>query len=174
MTEQNITKTDPELAEPTATTQPDAEPQAQPNEDKRFTQAELDAIVRDRLAREKANREKAEKETREKAEADALAKNQEWEKLAAQREKELNDIKADNERLQTEGMQRKAAEAAGLPSIFADRIRGGTAEEMEADAKALLEAMPKKPAANSGASTNPSGGTNAKETDAERRRRLGL
>lgn len=173
MTDQNLTKTDPEPQDKTVT-QPEPV-QSQPNEERKFTQAELDAIVKDRLAREKAKREEAEKAAREKAEAEALAKNQEWEKLAAQREKELNEIKAENERLHIEGMKRQAAAKVGLPEIFADRIKGGTAEEMETDAQALLEAMPKtKPAAGSGASTNPSGASNRGETDEERRRRLGL
>ena len=67
--------------------------------------------------------------------------------------------------------QRDAAEKMKLPLQFAERLKGETPEELEADAKLLLEAMP-KPSAQTN-TTNPSGQP-AKETDAERRRRLGI
>ena len=55
--------------------------------------------------------------------------------------------------------QRAAAEKVGLPAPFAKRIMGETPEEMEADAKEILESLPKPekrpPPINP---TNPSGG----------------
>lgn len=67
--------------------------------------------------------------------------------------------------------QRDAAEAVGLPLSFASRLQGGSPEELKADAELLLSAMP-KPSAKTN-TTNP-GNAPAGETDAERRRRLGL
>lgn len=61
-------------------------------DDKRFTQAELDAIVKDRLDRErKASETKAQRE-REAAEADALKEQSKFKELADQREKQLADL----------------------------------------------------------------------------------
>jgi len=53
-------------------------------EDKRFTQAELDAIVRDRLDRERKKRETDDAKAREQAEADRLREQHEYQKLAEQ------------------------------------------------------------------------------------------
>lgn len=76
------------------------------------------------------------------------------------------------QRLERESLQRKAAEAAGLPTAFAERIKGSTLEEMQEDAKSLLEAMPKKTAPKLDAN-NP-GSQTAGETDQEKRVRLGM
>src|SRR5690606_4046279 len=48
-----------------------------------------------------------------------------------------------------ENARREAAEAAGLPLSFADRLQGETAEELLADAKAFAEALPKPAPAKS-------------------------
>jgi len=60
-----------------------------------------------------------------------------------------------------------------LPAALADRLRGETAEELEADAKALLEAFPAQPAPSRAgqAPFNPQGGQETL-TDAERVARL--
>jgi len=60
-----------------------------PPEPRRFTQAEVDAIIEDRLKREKRKAEEAAEAARQQAAAEAAAKNGEWQKLAEQREREL-------------------------------------------------------------------------------------
>ncbi len=69
-------------------------------------------------------------------------------------------------------MQREVADKTGLPAVFADRIRGETPEEMEADAKSILDALPKQKAAPNSGVTAPGDKTVTGESDAERRRRL--
>lgn len=71
--------------------------------------------------------------------------------------------------------QAAAAVKAGLPAAFASRLQGETPEELEADAKSLLEALPKadpkKPTPNISA-TNPagaSGGLTQEQKDAKAR-----
>ena len=59
------------------------------NKEKRFTQAELDAIVQDRLAREKEASAKAAEKSAKKAADEAAAKNGEWQTLAETRAVEL-------------------------------------------------------------------------------------
>lgn len=90
----------------------------------------------------------------------------ELEKLQAQ-------IKDQQEKLQAAAvreMQRAAAEKLKLPAVLADRLKGSTAEEMEADAAAMLAALP-KPSNVTLSATNAGSGSTA-ETDAQRRARL--
>lgn len=79
--------------------------------------------------------------------------------------------------------ERRAAQAAGiaakfgLPAPLAERLKGETPEEMEADAKALLEALP-KPQAQEPAKpktpgpVNPGSNGKAEESAADRNARL--
>jgi len=61
-------------------------------DEKQFTQAELNAIVKDRLERERKKNEDTAAKAKKEAEEDALKKNQEWQKLAEDREKEIADL----------------------------------------------------------------------------------
>ena len=71
-------------------------------------------------------------------------------------------------------MQRQAAEKAGLPSAFVSRLQGETLEELEADAKAILEALPKPEKPSPGVHpTNPPAATQAETTEAKKARLLG-
>jgi len=68
-------------------------------------------------------------------------------------------------------MQRAAAEKAKLPMEFAERLRGETQEELEADAMKLLTVIPKAPALKTDV-TNPGGGSQVTETREQKRERL--
>lgn len=61
-------------------------------EEKKFSQAELDAIIDDRLKRERKKSDDAAEKARRKAEEEALTKNQEWQKLAETRATELENL----------------------------------------------------------------------------------
>lgn len=89
-------------------------------------------------------------------------------------QKQNAEIAAENARLKAEKLQREVAEEANLPSIFADRIKGATKEEMLLDAKKLAEALPKEPTKKVPPRvppTNPDN-ANANETEAQKRERL--
>jgi acyl-CoA reductase-like NAD-dependent aldehyde dehydrogenase len=157
--------TQPEEQKPETVTSP---------EEKKFTQADLDRIISERLEREKTKRTEAEKAAVEKATAEALAKNQEWEKLAKQRQEELDKKTAELAERDLREKKRKIAIDTGLPEALAVRLVGTTDEELAADAKALLETIPKK-TTSSGGQTNPGGGgAGITETDTQRLRRMGL
>lgn len=64
---------------------------------KTFTQADLDRIVKERLAEAQGRAEKRSAAERKQAEDEALAKNAEWQKLAEQRGTELATAKAQAE-----------------------------------------------------------------------------
>ena len=67
-------------------------------------------------------------------------------------------------------MQRAAAEKAGLPAQLAKRLQGSTAEELEADAKALADTLPKP--TKTANPTNPGANGQQGETREQKRARL--
>jgi hypothetical protein len=75
------------------------------------------------------------------AEDKRAAEAGEWQKLAEQREAELKTERTTRLRLQVAGKK-------GIPADMAERLRGETAEEMEADADSLLAFI--KPATGPG------------------------
>ena len=88
--------------------------------------------------------------------------------------KQLAEKEAALQALAHKSLQREIAEKTGLPAIFAERLRGSDAEEMEADAKLILEALPKadqqKPKVGT---TNPgSNATGSGETDEQKLARI--
>ena len=180
MTEQNVTITtqDPVVTEPI---EPAAEPTATPPEDptadeKKFTQAELDTHIAERLKREKAKQDKAAADAKKKADADALAANAEWQKLAEQRQAELDEATAKVKAAELLELKRQAAEKHRIPSGLIDRLQGETADELEADAEKIAALIPEKSKTPPNLQpTNPSGNSAISgESDAEKRRRLGI
>ena len=94
--------------------------EAKAKAEKKFTQAELDQIVKDRLERERKKSDAAAEKARKEAEDAALAKNQEWQKLAETRASEietLNKEKAELESFKDQAERYKAA----LDKILAER-----------------------------------------------------
>jgi chromosome segregation ATPase len=85
---------------------------------------------------------------------------------------ELKETQKQLKKSHTDALKRTIAEKTGLPAVLADRLTGETPEALEADAKALLEALPKKKAPTL-STTNP-GGASDGETDAEKRKRLNI
>jgi len=55
--------------------------------------------------------------------------------------KRIQELEAETNQLKREKMQRAAAEKVGLAPDFALRLQGSTGEELEADAKMMLETM---------------------------------
>jgi len=87
----------------------------------------------------------------------------ELQKLTAQLEKANAELKA----AQLAEMRRTAAVEAGLPLVFADRLKGETPEELAEDAKKILEALPKAPKTPTVSATNPGAGASQGETEAQ-------
>lgn len=71
-------------------------------DEKTFTQAELNAILNDRLERERKKNESAAEKAKKDAEAAALEKNQEWQKLAESRAGEIAALTQQVEKLTSE------------------------------------------------------------------------
>jgi len=101
-------------------------------------------------------------------EARKLAEMSETDRLKAELDRAKSELKATSIRT----MQMEVATKTGLPVALASRLKGETLEEMEADAKAILELLPKsKTAPNTGA-TNPGDQASKDETHAAKKARL--
>lgn len=150
------------------------------------SQAETQVIDKAETVEElKARLDEAERRAKNKAdEAERhfkkLAKFEQEE--AKRKEAEMTEIELANKRaqeleakvrqLEINKLQHDIATKVGLSAVFADRIRGETPEEMEADARILLEAQPKQKAAPNSGATAPGANVTTTESDADRRRRL--
>lgn len=71
-------------------------------DDKRFTQAELDAIVKDRLERERKKADETAAKTKADAEAAAAKEQGEWKKLAEQHEARVGELEPRVQTAETE------------------------------------------------------------------------
>lgn len=140
-------------------TQEQAQPDATGEKAERlYTKAEMEAAVRSRLANADAKAQEAAKKAAAEAEAKALKEQGEYktlyEKLQAELEQERTRAKA----LEVAGMRRDVAARLQLPVGLVDRLRGETEDDIEADAKALLAALPKPAAPNINAGNSAAGG----------------
>ncbi len=120
--------------------------------------AELESI---RAALKKANAEAAKyRKQAEQFEADKKAK-EEAEMTALEKvQREAAELKAALKARELSDKKRTIAERVGLPPALASRLQGEADEEIEQDAKALLESLPKPQSPNPKAPqinpTNPS------------------
>lgn len=121
-----------------------------------------------------ANREAADR--RKKLEAYETAEKQRQEAEMSETDKlkrALEEREAELNRLQLDNLKRAIAQETGLPPALATRLQGSTEDELKADAKALLETIPKAaPNAPKLGATNPGGGASGGETEAQRRARI--
>ena len=111
------------------------------------------------------------------AELERYRKLEEERKQAEMTESER--LKAELDRVQSEltaktvrTMQVEVAAKLGLPAALSDRLKGETLEEMEEDAKAILEVLPKQKAAPNTGATNPGEQASKEETRAQKLTRL--
>ena len=135
-----------------------------------FDKARAMALI-EKLRAENKEAAKAKKRLEEFAQADAKRKEAEMteSEKATKRAQELEAKLKAYERTEA---QRKAAEKVGLPGSLAIRLMGETPEELEADAKALLETLPKPTKPTPG--INPTNPANAsqEETRSQKKDRL--
>ena len=81
-------------------------------------------------------------------------------------------LEAENKKIKLDLLKQSTASKLGLPEILANRLQGETPEEIEADAKQLLETLPKK--TSSASATNPGAGAQVVKTDAEKLKEMGF
>ena len=149
-------------------------------------QAETQVIDKTETVEElKARLDEAERRAKNKADEAArhFKKLEKFEQEEAKRkEAEMTEIELANKRaqeleakvrqLEMNRLQHDIAAKVGLPAIYADRLKGETPEELESDAKLLLEAQPKQKAAPNTGATNPGEQASKEETHAQKLTRL--
>jgi hypothetical protein len=119
--------------------------------------------------KEAANRRKKLDEYEKAEQAKAEAEKTDLQKAHERAEK----AEAEKKALELKVMRRDVAAKYSLPEALIDRLKGETPEELEEDAKSLLEGLPKgevKPKAKTNP-TNPAGGSET-ETTAQKKERI--
>ena len=103
--------------------------------EKKFTQADMDRIVQERLAREKA-------------------KYADYDEIKAENE-QLKTKLAENEAANLDTLKQKVAVDLKMPPTLAGRLQGASEKELRADGEKLLKELgPKEPVGGAG---NPAG-----------------
>lgn len=141
-------------------TQTPTHEQAQPDAtgekaERMFTKAEVEALVRDRLAGAQRKADEQAAKARADAEAKALREQGEYKTLYEKLQAELDAERQRTRELELAGLRRDVAAKFQLPDGLARRLQGETLEELEADAQDLLAAIPKPQAPNINAGNAP-------------------
>lgn len=147
--------------------QPTPEPESAKPED---LAAELEKA---RAALKSANKEAAERRKKLEAYEQDEAKRKEAEMTELEKyQKRTAELEATLKVKEYAELRLAAAEKVGLPKAFINRLQGETPDELEADAKAIMDALPKpeKPAPGINP-TNPAAGTKA-ETPEQMKARI--
>lgn len=113
------------------------------------------ANLRQRLKDAETKAQEAERKQKERDDADAKAKG-EWEKVATEREKELETLRAQIAERDLNDLKRTVAAEEGLPADLAVRLSGEDEDALRKDAKALAKHLKAKDAAtDAGERTKP-------------------
>ena len=126
-------------------------------------QAALKDANKEAAARRKRLEELEAAETKRKE-----AEMTETEKVA----KRAQELEAKVKAFERNELARKVAAKVGLPEVLASRLQGATEEELEADAKTLLDTLPKQKTTPPVGPTNPGSGASTAETMAQKKARL--
>jgi hypothetical protein len=137
MPEERETPEPSPVATPAAPAAPPAKPAAADADAPTFNQAQVDAIVRDRLERQKRSVDAAAKAQQEAADAERLKQQGEFEKLAEERGRRVAELEGQLHQREVQALRDAAAAKHRLPAALAARLMGDTAEALDADAASL-------------------------------------
>lgn len=165
-----IDKPTPPIQPPATTVTP-----PEPLEEKKFTQAELEKHIAERL--EQAKRVNDEKLAKEKQAAmqKELVDKQEWQKLAETTKAELEAANRKLHDAELLNIKRDVGSKYNIPAELVGRLVGETVDEIEADATKVAPLFVVKPGEKPSPGvtpTNPGGDATPRETPDERRKRL--
>lgn len=166
MTEETTPEVQPDV-EGTAVPTPETQPATTNGEaERKFSQDEVNNIIKERLEREKSRSETAAKKAADEAMRKAAEEQGEFKKLYETVLQEKQAAEARAQALELATLRRDIAAKVGLPAGLASRLQGDNELDLEADAKALLATLP-KPAAPSldGGAGRGSQGNNAPSLD---------
>lgn len=124
--------------------EPDKDPKGDGDEPK-FTQAQLDAILSDRLKRDREKREAKEKADRDEAERKRLADNEDHKALAEKYRDELAALKEDAQRAKKEALLTKAGYSDEQIARYGKFVDGDTDEDLAEAVEQLKKDVPPTP-----------------------------
>lgn len=135
----------------------------QAHTERTFTQADVDRIITERLTKEKAKAESMAAKAREDAERKAAEEQGKFRELYEAAQQRIAETEARLKAAEIASIKREVAGKLNMPQALANRLQGGTLEEIEADAKELMAALPKPAAPNinsgTGNGATPTGAT---------------
>lgn len=132
----------------TTPTTGDNQPVAQAQTERTFTQADVDRIITERLAKERTKAESMATKAREEAERKAAEEQGKYQQLYEAAQKRIAEKDAELKAAQIASIKREVASRLNMPLALANRLQGEDEADIEADAKALLAALPKPAAPN--------------------------
>ena len=150
--------------------------QAQP--ERTFTQADVDRIINERIAKERTKAESMAAKAREEAERKAAEEQGKYQELYQAAQQKAATLEAQLRAAEIASIKRDVAQRLNMPAALANRLQGEDEATIEADAKALMAALPKPtpPNINSGTG-NGAAPTGTAMTEAEKKElaaRLGV
>lgn len=113
-----------------------------------FTQAEVENMVKERLERDRETRRKETEKAEAQRQQKQLEEQGEYKKIADTLQAKLDAAEKAARDTELKLLRRDAAVQVNLPAPLADRLQGETLDEMVADAKSILAALPKPAAPN--------------------------
>lgn len=162
----------------TTPTTGDNQPVAQAQPERTFTQADVDRIITERLAKERTKAESMATKAREEAERKAAEEQGRYQQLYEAAQKRIAEKEAELKAAQIASIKREVASRLNMPLALANRLQGEDEADIEADAKALLAALPKPAAPNINSGTGngaaPTPGVMSEAEKKEMAARLGV
>ena len=167
-----------ELDAPTTPTTGDNQPETQAHPERTFTQADLERIINERLAKERSKAETMATKAREEAERKAAEEQGKYQELYEAAQKRIADTEARLKATEIASIKREVAARLNMPGALANRLQGDDEATIEADAKALMAALPKPAAPNINSGTGngaaPAAGAMSEAEKKELAARLGV
>ncbi len=139
-----------------------------------FTQADVDRIITERLTKEKAKAESMATKAREDAERKAAEEQGKFRELYEAAQQRIAETEARLKASEIASIKREVAGKLNMPQALANRLQGETLEEIEADAKELMAALPKPAAPNINSGTGNGAAPTGATVDREMLLALGL
>ena len=172
-----VTEAPVEQEAQTTPTAGDKQPEpAQP--ERTFTQQDVDRIINERIAKERSKAESMAAKAREEAERKAAEEQGKYQELYEAAQQKAATLEAQLRAAEIASIKRDVAQRLNMPIALANRLQGEDEATIEADAKALMAALPKPtpPNINSGTG-NGAAPTGTAMTEAEKKElaaRLGV
>ena len=170
------TAVEPQEQEAQTPTAGDTQPVAQT--ERTFTQADVDRIINERLAKERTKAESMAVKAREEAERKAAEEQGKYQELYETEKRRAAEIETRLRAAEIASIKRDVAQRLSMPIALTNRLQGEDEASIEADAKALMAALPKPAAPNINSGTGngaaPSGSAMSEAEKKEMAARLGV